>query len=172
MLLSNEEWRQHFEDYERSAWRFETQPTYTMPNEQADFRRFLAGESMPEGHNAAWHKRVQSWVAAGKTIGRVRTVRQPLTDYQRYQLAWGIPGNIEAGEDIRILDLTNLELDLPPTQDFWMFDDAIVVHLNFRPNGTLINHDRIEISDLTQYFKWRETALGHAVPLSEWNART
>jgi hypothetical protein len=110
-------------------------------------------------------------VAAGKTIGRVRTVRQPLTEYQRYQLDWGIPGNIEAGEDIRILDLTNLELDLP-SQDFWMFDETIVVHLNFRQDGTLINHDRLENPDLNQYLRWRDTALAHAVPLSEWNART
>jgi hypothetical protein len=110
-------------------------------------------------------------VAAGKTIGRARVVRHPLTEYQRYQLAWGIPGNVEAGEDIRILDLTNLELDLP-SQDFWIFDETIVVHLNFRPDGTLINHDRQENPDLKQYLTWRDTALAHAVPLSEWNART
>lgn len=171
MLLSREEWIRHFEDYQRSAWRFETQPTYTMPNEQENFRRWRAGEPQPEGHNADWHDEVRSLVAAGKTIGRARVVRQPLTEYQRYQLAWGIPGNVEAGEDIRILDLTNLDLDLP-SQDFWMFDETIVVHLNFRPDGTLINHDRLENPDLTQYLTWRDTALAHAVPLSEWNART
>lgn len=142
-----------------------------MPGEQADFQQFLAGERLPENHNEAWHKRVQSMVAAGKSIGRVRTVRQPLTDYQRYQLAFGIPGNVAAGEDIRILDLTNLELDLP-SHDFWMFDDAIVVHLNFRPDGTLINHERIDAPDLEMYYKLRDTALAHAVSLSEWNART
>lgn len=171
MLLDIEGWRRHFENYQRSAWRFETQPTYTMPNEQKDFRSYLAGEQIPDRHNESWHKRVRSMVAAGKIIGRVRTVRQPLTDYQRYQLAWGIPGNIEAGEDIRILDLTNLELDLP-SQDFWMLDDTVVVHLNFRPDGTLINVDQQENPNLEQYFRWKDIALAHAVPLSEWDART
>lgn len=171
MLLDRKEWIQHLEDYERSAWRFETQPTYTIPSEQETFGRFRAGEPMPEGHNAGWHDQVRSWVASGKTIGRVRMVRQPLTEYQRYQFSWAVPGNVEAGEDFRILDLTNLKLDLP-SFDFWMFDESIVVHLNFRPDGTLINHDRQENPDLEQYFKWRDTALVHAVRFGEWNART
>jgi hypothetical protein len=82
-----------------------------------------------------------------------------------------IPGNVEAGEDIRILDVTNLDLDLP-TQDFWLFDDATVVDLNFAPDGSLVNRDQREDPHLTRYRRWRDLALAHAVPLSEWNART
>ncbi|WP_207954170.1 DUF6879 family protein [Saccharopolyspora elongata] len=93
------------------------------------------------------------------------------TEYQRYQLDWVIPGNIEAGEDVRILDLTELDLDLP-SHDFWLFDDSMVVDLNFNPDGTLLNRDQREAPDLAQYREWRDAALAHAVPLSEWNART
>nr|WP_246025114.1 DUF6879 family protein [Saccharopolyspora antimicrobica] len=142
-----------------------------MPNEQENLSRWRAGEPKPEGHNSAWHDRVRGYLADGKTLGRVRVVRQPLTQYQRYQLTWGIPGNIEAGEDIRILDLTNLDLDLP-SHDFWLFDDEIVVDLNFNPDGTLINLDQRENPDLLMYRKWRDTALTHAVSFSEFNART
>lgn len=155
--------------YERSAWRFECQPTYMMPNEQETLSRFLAGEPKPEGHNSAWHATVRDLVASGRTIGRVRAVRYPLTDYQRYQLEWGIPGNIAAGEDIRIADAANLDL---PRQDFWLFDDSVVVELNFRGDGTLINVVQRDDTDLTRYLQWRDIALAHAVPLSEWNART
>jgi hypothetical protein len=171
VLLDGEQFGKHLRGYEQSAWRFETQPTYTMPNEQTSLARFLAGEPQPEGHNASWHETVRSLVAAGKTIGRVRTVRHPLTDYQRYQLAWGIPGNIAAGEDIRILDLTDDDLGLP-SQDFWLFDDRLVVDLNFRPDGTLINVDQRDNPDIDQYRQWRDIARAHAVPLDEWNART
>lgn len=171
MLLSEEEWNQRFDDFERSAWRFETQPTYAMPREQENIQQFLTGEPMPEGHNAPWHERVRAMVAAGKSIGRVRTVKYPLTDYQRYWLAWAVPGNTEAGEDIRILDLTNLELNLP-SQDFWMFDEAEVVHLNFRPDGTLINVDRQDSPDIGQYIRLRDVAQAHAVRFNDWNART
>jgi hypothetical protein len=171
VLLDSAQFTLQLTGYERSAWRFETQPTYTIPIEQASLSRFLAGEPKPPDHNETWHEHVRSLVAAGKSIGRVRTVRRPLTDYQRYQLAWGIPGNIEAGEDIRILDLTDLQLDLP-TQDFWLFDETTVVDLNFRPDGTLINVDKLEDPKLEQYLTWRDTALSHAMPFGEWNAGT
>ncbi|MDI2029442.1 hypothetical protein QFW96_12505 [Saccharopolyspora sp. TS4A08] len=162
---------QNFDECERTAWRFECQPTYTMPRERAGFDRWKAGEPKPEGHNSAWHERVRGYLAAGKALGRVRVVRRPFTIYQRYQMAWGIPGNIEAGEDIRMLDSTDLELDLP-NQDFWLFDDKTVVHLNFEEDGTLINLEQLEDPDLSLYRKWRDTALAHAVPFSEFDARS
>ncbi|WP_158891689.1 DUF6879 family protein [Amycolatopsis anabasis] len=170
-ILDGATFSAYFDNYQRSAWRFETQPVYTMPSEQANIARFLAGEPKPPEHNEDWHEEVREYVAAGKTIGRVRTVRQPLTDYQRYQLAWGIPGNVEAGEDIRILDLTEGDLGLSD-QDFWLFDDSTVVHLNFNQDGTLANLELVDnTNDVPTYLVWRETALKHAVPFSEY-ART
>lgn len=171
MILSGDEFSKRFDEYRRSTWRFECQPTYTMPREQDGIRRWRAGEPKPADHNHRWHETVQQIVASGRSIGRVRVVSRPLTEYQRYQLDWGIPGNIEAGEDIRILDMTELDLDLPD-QDFWFFDESLVVHLNFNPDGTLIDLEQRENPDLAQYLRWRDTALAHAVPLSEWNART
>jgi hypothetical protein len=167
--LEADAWQAYFRDYRRSAWRLEVQPTYTMPGEQVGLALFRAGKGKPADHNAAWHKTVRNNAEAGKTMGRVRVVRRPLTEYQRYQLAWGIPGNIEAGEDIRILDLTDRDLGLP-TQDFWFFDDATVVHLNFRPDGTLIDRELIENPDLDQYRRWRDTALACALALTDFIA--
>ena len=169
-VISGAEMSALFDGYQRTAWRFETQPVYTMPDEQASIARFLTGEPKPSDHNEDWHETVRSYVAAGKKISRVRVVRQPLTDYQRYQLAWGIPGNIEAGEDIRILDATGNDLGLPK-QDFWMFDDSIVVHLNFNTDGTFCDRDRVQSSDLSVYLKWRDTAVSHSVSYAEY-ART
>lgn len=171
MLVDNELFNRCFEDFQTSAWRFETQPTYTMPREQPGLARFLAGEPKPPDHNERWHGRIRTWAAAGKTINRVRTVRRPLTDYQRLQFSWSIPGNVEAGENVHVLDLTELELDLP-TQDFWIFDESLVVQLNFRPDGTLINREKQEDSTVDQYIAWRDTALKHSVPFSEWTAGT
>ncbi|ASU80022.1 hypothetical protein CDG81_19100 [Actinopolyspora erythraea] len=169
MILSN--LRERFAECQRSAWRFETQPTYTMPGEQEELEQWRAGKPIPEGYNSAWHERVRGYLADGKSIGRVRVVRRPFTEYQRHQFDWSIPGNIQAGEDIRILDVTELELDLP-AHDFWLFDDETVVDLNFNPDGTLINLDQRENPDLLMYRKWRDTALAYAVPFSEFNART
>lgn len=83
-------------------------------------------------------------------------------------MQWGIPGNIEAGEDIRILDVTDDEYGLPLTgQDWWMFDDARIVHLNSRPDGTQISREIFE-GGLEPYREWRRVAMLHAVPFSEY----
>ncbi|MEU1019498.1 DUF6879 family protein [Streptomyces sp. NPDC005898] len=168
MLLDGEEWRRFFDAFEHEAWRFEAQPTYIMPKERENVARFLRGENMPDGHNARWHERVRGYIASGKRIGRVRIVRRPLTDYQRYQFAWGIPGNVAAGEDIRVLDVTQEDYGLPLCgRDWWMFDRIRIAHLNFRPDGTQINRKAYE-GDPAPYREWQQIALEHAVPFEEY----
>ncbi|TDU02486.1 hypothetical protein EDD99_0879 [Streptomyces sp. 846.5] len=169
MLLDGDGWREVFDTYERDAWRFEAQPVYTMPNETENISRFLRGEPKPSNHNERWHQRVRGYKAAGRTVGRVRIVRQPLTDYQRYQFAWGIPGNIEAGEDIRVLDATRSDYGLPLTgRDWWLFDDSRVVNLNFRPDGTQISRELVESPNLAQHLRWRDVAMTNSVPFAEY----
>ncbi len=156
-----------FEDFERSAWRFETQPVYTMPDEAENFRLFREGKLRLEHPDGWWHKLVRAKTSSGKSMGRVRVIRRPLNDYVRYQFHRGIPNNIASGEDIRILDITGLSLDLPD-QDFWLFDDATVLHLNFRPDGTLIDREIVKNPDLDIYRTWQKTALEHAVPFEDY----
>ncbi|AUY49436.1 DUF6879 family protein [Streptomyces sp. CB01881] len=166
MLLDGESWRRHFDGFRRDAFRLEAQPAYTMPREAENLARFLRGEPKPEGHNAAWHQRVRGFVSSGRTIGRVRVVRRPLTDYQRYQFAWGIPGNIAAGEDIRILDATEEDHGIPD-QDWWMFDEVSVVHLNFRPDGTQVNRELVD-ERAVECQELKRSAIEHSVPFFDY----
>jgi hypothetical protein len=167
-VLSDGEWREVFDAFQRTAWRFEAQPTYTMPREAASIARFLRGEEKPAEHNARWHGRVRAYREAGKRVERVRVVRRPLTDYQRYQFSWSIPGNIEAGEEIRVLDVTENDYGLPVTgQDWWMFDDSTVVHLNYRPDGTQIGREVFE-GDPEPYRRWKRIAIAASVPFPEY----
>ncbi|MFE2600552.1 DUF6879 family protein [Streptomyces sp. NPDC059396] len=168
MLLDGEDWRRFFDAFEREAWRFEAQPTYTMPREQQNVARFMRGEDKPADHNARWHERVRGYVGSGRSIGRVRVVRRPLTDYQRYQFAWGIPGNIAAGEDIRVLDVTREDYNLPlSSRDWWMFDETRIAYLNFHEDGTQINREAYE-GDPAPHREWKRVALEHAVPFEEY----
>ncbi|MEV7284142.1 DUF6879 family protein [Streptomyces sp. NPDC093252] len=168
MLLDGDDWRRFFDAFEQEAWRFEAQPTYTMPREQENVARFLRGDEKPVGHNARWHDRVRGYVGSGKRIGRVRIVRRPLTDYQRYQFAWGIPGNLAAGEDIRILDVTRDDFGLPLSgRDWWLFDNSRIAHLDFRPDGTQINRSA-HTGDPEPYREWKRVALEHALPFEEY----
>ncbi|MGP3989148.1 DUF6879 family protein [Streptomyces sp. 3N207] len=167
MFLDGDEWREFFDAFEREAFRFETQPKYSMPKEAASLARFLSGQPKPVDHNRRWHERVRGYLDQGKWIGRVRVVSQPLTDYQRYQLSWGIPGNVAAGEHIRILDVTQGDFGLPLGQDWWMFDESRVVHLNYRPDGTQINREVVE-GDIEPYRRWKRAAFEAAIPFAEY----
>ncbi|MBS2545960.1 hypothetical protein KGQ19_03675 [Catenulispora sp. NL8] len=107
-------------------------------------------------------------VKAGKSMTRVRVMRQPLTDYQRYGFAWSVPGNIAAGEDIRVLDLTGKPLPPLPTFDFWLWDEEIVARLDYHMDGTQIGRELVEDADLGRYLEWRDYALAHSVPFQEY----
>jgi hypothetical protein len=169
-FLDGEEWQSYMRDFERSAFRLEVHQIYTMPGEAEDLRRFLAGEPMPDGFNSDWHDRIRANLAAGKTMRRVKIVRRPLTDYSRYLFEWAIPGNVSAGEDYRILDLTDREppTGLPTDQDWWFFDDTTVVRMNYRQDGTQISRELLDQPDLDQYRIWRDLALSLAVPYAEY----
>jgi hypothetical protein len=169
VLLDGDEWKVYFRDFKSSAFRLEVHQVYTMPNEQSGIALFLAGKDKPADHNARWHETIRANIAAGKTMRRAKIVRRPLTDYLRYQFAWTLDDNVAAGEDYRIIDVTDRSVGLPD-QDFWMFDEEIVVDMNYRPDGTQASRELVESPDLKQYIRWRDIALKESVPFSEYRA--
>ncbi|MGC5342341.1 DUF6879 family protein [Streptomyces sp. AM 4-1-1] len=168
VLLDGEEWQAYFHDFKHSAFRLEVHQTYTMPAEADTVRSFLAGAPMPEGFNAPWHRTVRDHAAAGRTMTRAKIVRRPLTPYSRYLFEWCIPGNVAAGENYQITDVTDRPDSRIPAQDFWLFDESIVVHLNYRPDGTQIDRELIRSPDIAQYLARRDLALEGAVPFSAY----
>ncbi|BAJ32364.1 hypothetical protein KSE_66050 [Kitasatospora setae KM-6054] len=151
---------------ERSAWRLETRPVYTMPQEAEAIRRFQEGRPVTAADTAAWTERLQGYRSTGRTVGRVHVVTRPLTDYLRFEFAhyWH---NVGAGEDVRILDLTDRENPGLPDQDFWLFDDSRVVLMNYRPDGTQISREVFE-GDHRTYVDWKRLAIAESVPFAEY----
>lgn len=157
-----------FEGFRDTAWRWEAQPVFTIADEQPDLQRFLRGEPEPLGHNEDWHHQIKEWAQAGKRISRVRLLAEPVTDYQRYQLAWGIPGNVAAGEEVRILTKDHaVGLDLPD-QDFWIFDNHRVVFLNFDQAGRLVDRELVDRPDLDLFLSWRDAAVTRSHAWQDW----
>jgi hypothetical protein len=105
---------------------------------------------------------------AGKIVRRVRVVRRPLTDYIRYEFAWGFVYNVEAGEDIRVLDLTDQPGPDLPDHDFWLFDDATVVKLLYRSDGTQEGRELLQDPDLDAYLRLRDATWQVAVPFRDY----
>ena len=168
MRLEGEAWSRYFRDFASSAFRLELHQIYTMPGEADELRRFQAGELPPADYHYGWLDRMAEARRVGKNVRRVRVVRRPLTDYIRYEFAWGFVYNVEAGEDIRVLDLTDQPGPDLPDHDFWMFDDTTVVKLLYRPDGTQIGRELLADPDLDAYLAWRDAAWQAAVPFRDY----
>jgi hypothetical protein len=166
--LDGEDWQRFFDGFAHSAWRLELHPVYAMPQEAENISRWRAGEQLPADHWSPWMERVSGYRASGRSIGRVHVVRRPLSEYLRFEFDWYYQPHIRAGEDIRILDLTNEPDPGLPDHDFWLFDERQVVQMLYRPDGTQIGRELVEHPDIKAYIKWRDMACAAAVPVLEY----
>lgn len=167
MWLTDEQWARMWDEFDRSAFRLETRPFYTMPGESESLARMAAGLPPQPGYNAGWHDRLRAYRAAGKSVGRVRTLTQPPTAYQRHQLDFVYPDSIGAGEDIRVVPHDSPVLRALPEQDFWLFDDTAVVLMHYREDGTQIGRRLLPAADAADWVRYRVVAEAGAVALSE-----
>ncbi|MET7297818.1 DUF6879 family protein [Embleya sp. NPDC005575] len=167
MLLTGDDFNDLFRSFEASAFKMETRDFYDVEGERTEFRLFLDGGRMPEEwHDNPW---VREIVGAGKTMSRVHVLRSPLTDYLRFELGWGYPGNIAAGENIQIVDLTEKAVDGLPDHDFWLFDDSRIYRMHYTDGGEFIGAAPLADESLETYRSYRDTALFHGEPyLSYW----
>jgi len=171
--LDPKEFGDLFQSFRRSAWRLETLPEYrTGREEEEEIRRFLAGDDPPEPDEPElrWQDIIRSHLAAGRRMGRVHLIRGDLTDYLRWEIQWGYPPHAKAGEDIRILHVGEGELPELGTEDFWLFDDALVVRMLYGPNGewpgqAVLTDDPAIVADCERK---RDLALSLAVPLGDY----
>ena len=175
MLLAGDEWASRFRSFKREAFRLETLPQYLVPQEHEQFSAFKAAGVVPvvPDEPGGWFETVRMARARGARMRRVHVITEPLSAYLRFEFAAYYGLNTEAGEEIRILDLGKTgPLDLPDL-DFWMFDEAEVVHMMYEPDGTQTGRKVLDSPDLARFLGWRDLAWDHSIPFVEyWNARS
>ncbi|MEW2118731.1 DUF6879 family protein [Streptomyces sp. NPDC005474] len=167
MLLDGDAWQAKFRDFQSEAWRLETLPAYNVPQEAEEIRAFLAGERIdPHTHSNEYTEDLKRVRREGKSKGRVHVVTRPLSTYLQYEFMYYRP-HVWAGEDIRIMDVTDRDNPLANVQDFWMFDKRTVVLMNYEADGTQISREVYE-GDVTPYVEYERIALAESVPFEEY----
>jgi hypothetical protein len=157
-----------------SAWRLETLQHYLVPGDEERQRAFHAGKPVPppgsgKADSLALISRLRE---AGRSVGRVHVVDQPLSAYIRYELAV-YAENAAAGEVIRIADRSQHPELESLVQDFTIFDGetphAAVILFDYNAAG-LIQSYRVA-DDAKTVDRCREQltlAYGCSVPLADF----
>jgi hypothetical protein len=166
MLLDGDKWKALFEGFARSAWRLETLPAYNVPEEEEELSAFLRGERISNDYQDEWTQEIANHVRHGRTMGRVHVITRPLTNYLRFEFMYYRP-QVRAGEEVRILDITDRDNPLEGVQDFWIFDENQVVLMNYEPDGSLKTQELHE-GEPTIYQEYQRIALAESVPLEEY----
>ncbi|MEV5505011.1 DUF6879 family protein [Streptomyces orinoci] len=166
MFLDDEEWKAKFQNFQAEAWRLERLPEYRVPQETEEFARFLAGERPAVTYDDDWQRLIRSHTASGRAMGRVHIVTRPLSDYLRFAFQY-YAYSVKAGEDVRVLDVTDRENPLPDFQDFWIFDHSTVVLMHFDAEGRPVSRELYE-GDPEPFRQAQRIAMAESVPLSEY----
>ncbi|MFI9509130.1 DUF6879 family protein [Nocardia sp. NPDC052566] len=132
--LAGDDFERLFLECKRGAFRLETQDSYSEPEEDEPFRKFLAGEPDPLDWAAPWDALMRDVTGSGRTVERVRVVTVPHSDYTRFLLST-TADSLASGEHIRWLPrhLTRAEDTAPG--DYWLFDDDVAAFHLFTPAG-------------------------------------
>lgn len=87
-----------------------------------------------------WLALIAETVARGVGVRRARIVSEPVSDYTRFEHHL-TSANVAVGEEVRWLPRRQASDLALPGNDFWLFDEGIVVFHHFTGDGELAPHD-------------------------------
>ena len=170
-MLSPADFGRLFSEFERTAFRLELLPAYRTPEEAAELAAYLSDGPPPAslGGDTEWRSMLREANAKGRQYSRVHVVRSPLSDYLRYECEWGYAFNTRLGEDVRILDLSEVDYqsELPP-RDFWLFDDAPGIWQHYTPDGDWQGAELAAAAETDRLRAWRDELQAAAVPFADY----
>jgi len=139
--ISYEELTDFINSFQREALHLEMRDAYGTAAELPHLAKWEAGEPDNTEWLQPWFDRVRAASQAGKVFRRARVVSEPVSDYQK----WVLKDShlfVEAGEDIRWIPRSRVSTLAVPGNDFWLFDDEVLVFLIFAGNGLVVDRQK------------------------------
>ncbi|KAB2384773.1 DUF6879 family protein [Actinomadura montaniterrae] len=120
----------------RTAVHLEMRDAYT-PDDPV-FLDWKAGKAVDPAETwQEWYEQVRETVTRGVQVRRARIVSEPITDFIRYEYDLTRGLNLAAGEDVRWLPRRRASDLALPGNDFWVFDDEVVLFNHFAGDGSV-----------------------------------
>ncbi len=82
-----------------------------------------------------WYDLIVATIARGIVVRRARIVSEPVTDYIKYEYEVTEGLNLAAGEEVRWLPRRQASDIALPGNDFWLFDNQLVLFNIFAGDG-------------------------------------
>lgn len=157
--------------FTRTAFRLEVMDYYAVESDGDEYYRYVRGDEREPGFKEQFTEPLRQEAAAGKLRHRVRVLTPPLGDYLRYECEWGYAPNVEAGEQVRILDLSETPRPEPWIDDeFWILDDQHVLRMIYDDGGAFVGAE-IEDHNLDRYQAARDAAIAVSEDFTSWWGR-
>ena len=132
--VTDEEFGELLTSFDREAIHLETRDAYGTAVELPHMAKWAAGEPDDLEWLQGWCATLRAHVRAGKAVRRARIVSEPLSDYQLWSFSIAQP-MVEAGEDIRWVPRKLVSPVALPGNDFYLFDERLIVFLLYAGNG-------------------------------------
>jgi hypothetical protein len=142
--ISEEQFDELLTGFEREALHLEMRDAYGTAIELPHMAKWAAGEHDDLAWLNGWCEALRQHVRAGKTVRRARIVSEPLSEYQRWSHSIADP-MVQAGEDIRWVPRRLVSSVALPDNDFYLFDDRLIVFLHYADSG--LATDRVTSTD-------------------------
>lgn len=162
--------------FRSSAFRLETMQSYAGSGEDAALAAFQADQPQPplSADDLAYLRAVAAARQRGAVWQRVHIVREPLSEYLKFELTWEYGPNVEAGEGIGIVSI-GPDTHWPSTwdvQDFWLFDDDTLFAPRYDGSRTWLGLEDVRDPARIRHARQvRKAALESAEPWREYVAR-
>ncbi|HEY9412145.1 MAG TPA: hypothetical protein VIP77_21385 [Jiangellaceae bacterium] len=141
------EFREVLNAAQRSAVHLEMRDGYMLDDPR--FIGWQQGERQDPADRASWWRPwldlIVETIARGVEVRRARIVSEPISDYIRFEYD-GTFTNVAAGEKIRWLPRRRATDIALPGNDFWLFDNRLVLVNHFTGDGQWADPD-MELSD-------------------------
>lgn len=142
--VTDEEFDKLLSGFEREAIHLETRDAYGTAVELPHMAKWAAGEPDDLEWLQGWCDTLREGAKARKSVRRARIVSEPLSDYQRWSFSVA-HAMVKAGEDIRWTPRRLVSSIALPGNDFYLFDDRLIVFLLYAGNG--LATDRLVSTD-------------------------
>lgn len=167
------ELREQFRIFRYSAFRLETLQVYAGGGEDQAQAAFHRGDlvPLPSPRQDQWMAMLREHVKAGRTQQRVHVVTEPVSDYLAFELTWQYGPHATAGEDIRIIPVTDAWPVDVPRKDFWLFDSQHLFDLVYDGAGNWLGVEHItDLAEIVYACFVRDAALHQAMPWADYMA--